>query len=291
MARFGLPLILVALAAIIALCFAAPQAMLAPGPVMPAHAAIAGDCFACHAPLRGAVAARCITCHAPARIGRFATTGAALPAGKAAFHQQLTEPDCLACHSDHAGPALTGHSPVGFRHALLQPAIRGDCRACHTAPTGRRAPLHKAVAGAACSECHGTDRWQPARFRHELLASATAARCATCHQPPGDAMHRGIGTLSCARCHTITAWEPATFDHDRLFRLDGDHAAPCATCHVGGDLARYTCYGCHAHDPVRVRAEHRDEGIGGNIDKCVRCHRGGEGEGEGGGEREGEDDR
>ncbi len=275
---------------VIALCFVRPQAWLAPGPVIPAHAAIAQDCWACHTPLRGAAAARCITCHAPAKIGLFTTRGVALPAGKVAFHQQLRQPDCMACHSDHAGPALTGHSPVGFSHALLQPAVQGRGRSCHSAPTGLRlGPLHKAFPTANCSDCHRTSGWKPASFRHELLSPAARSDCVSCHSRPSGALHRGFGTLNCAQCHTTTAWEPATFAHDRWFRLDGDHNVACTTCHVAGNYRRYTCYGCHEHQPAQMIAEHREEGIG-NISNCARCHRNGSDERGEGGAREGRDD-
>jgi monofunctional biosynthetic peptidoglycan transglycosylase len=54
--RLILAVIAASLAGIVALAFAFPAPMLAPGPVIPAHSGIANDCFACHAPLRGAVA-------------------------------------------------------------------------------------------------------------------------------------------------------------------------------------------------------------------------------------------
>ncbi len=276
-ARPGLALIIVVLAGLLALCLALPEAMLAPGPVMPAHRAIAADCFACHAPLQGAAASRCIACHTPARIGRFTVAGQPRRAGRAVFHGQLTTPDCLACHSDHAGPALTGHSPASFSHQLLPPAVRGDCAGCHRPPArGRLGALHKAVAGTACSTCHSTRAWEPARFRHAALAPALASQCSRCHTAPGNALHRGIGTLSCSQCHGVAAWEPARFAHDRLFRLDGAHAVPCATCHTGPGLSAYSCYGCHAHAPAATLALHRAEGIGGSITDCARCHRSGD---------------
>jgi hypothetical protein len=68
---------------------------------------------------------------------------------------------------------------------------------------------------------------------------------------------------------------PATFDHDRYFRLDRDHNARCATCHVRNDYRRYTCYGCHEHTPANIRGEHIEEGIGDFAD-CVECHRSGD---------------
>jgi hypothetical protein len=280
------------LAAIVAACFVWPQQLVAPGPVMPAHRAIAQDCFACHAPLRGASAARCIACHAPARIGLFTVAGTPLPKPSIAFHQQLQKADCRGCHSDHAGPALAGHGPTLFRHQLLQPAVQAHCAGCHVAPAGPRlGPLHKRFAAANCSACHSIAGWQPARFDHRLLAPAARAACVSCHARPSGALHRGFGTTNCATCHTTSAWEPASFDHDRWFRLDGDHKAACATCHTGGNLQRYTCYGCHEHQPSQMIAEHREEGVT-NIGNCVRCHRSGDDDGsegrrEGGGDDDG----
>ena len=84
----------------------------------------------------------------------------------------------------------------------------------------------------------------------------------------------------------MTGWTPATFDHSRFFKLEGDHKVACVTCHVNNVYTRYTCFGCHEHQPAEIRARHAEEGIR-NIDNCVRCHRGGAGEGEGG-EREGD---
>lgn len=290
MPRPGVLFIAAVLFVLIALAFARPQLMLAPGPVVSAHAAVAEDCFACHAPWEGAAAKRCTGCHAPARIGIFTTKGVTLPAPKLAFHQQLIEPDCMACHTDHAGPALVGHNPAKFSHDLLKPAVRSRCGTCHAAPTGPlHGPLHRIFADAPCSECHRVTGWTPAAFNHQLLTPTARSRCITCHKPPSNTLHRQTSTIGCSRCHTTMAWEPATFDHDRLFRLDRDHDVPCATCHVAGNYARYTCYGCHEHEPARVAAEHREEGVRGNIENCVRCHRSADDEpreGRGGGDDE-----
>lgn len=236
--------------ALVALAVVYPGVMLSPGPLVPAHAALANDCFACHAPFGGASSERCVECHALADIGLRTTRGAAVApragvGSSVAFHQELREQRCTACHSEHQ----------------------------------RRAAR---------------------RFSHELLSSAARARCETCHRPPADAFHQGNGS-ACARCHGVDAWRPATFDHRQAFELSGDHAAPCLTCHVGGDLSRYTCFGCHAHTPENIREEHDEEGIR-DLDDCVECHRSGDTEGaergEGGehgargeqGEDEGDDD-
>jgi hypothetical protein len=236
--RWALILIAANLVALAVLVFAYPQYMIAPGPVMPAHTAIADNCFACHAPFQAAAPARCVACHAVRDIGIRTTKGLSLPQRglKQSFHQALRETDCMACHTDHSDPALTRRAAKSFSHTLL-------------------------------------------RFEVQ-------SQCASCHKAPANAFHRDQ-TIGCSQCHSTTAWKPARFDHSRYFALDGDHNAPCATCHTTPNYRQYTCYGCHEHNPARIRAIHAEEGIR-NLDNCVACHRNARGEGGEGGEgREG----
>jgi hypothetical protein len=229
-------------ASLIGVTFAWPQEMVAPGPLIPAHAAITRNCFACHAPFGGASAARCMDCHKLVQIGRRTVSGAPMASRARAvgFHQSLIQPDCMACHSDHSEPRLVKAAKPHFAHALLRPDRRNQCDSCHSAPQ--------------------------------------------------TAFHAQAGR-NCAACHTQDGWKPATFDHARFFALTGPHKAQgqttCATCHVGGDTSRYTCFGCHQHQPDQTRAQHAEEGIR-NIENCVRCHR--DGSGEGGERREGGSD-
>jgi hypothetical protein len=53
-----------------------PHQMVSPGDLIPAHAALQDDCFACHKPFHGASAERCIACHAVKDIGLRTTAGA-----------------------------------------------------------------------------------------------------------------------------------------------------------------------------------------------------------------------
>ena len=229
--RLVMSIVAINLIALIALVFLFPQFMVGPGPVMPAHSGIATDCFACHAPFRGTAPERCQACHLVAEIGVFTTKGKmiAVPDRKVAFHQHLSEQNCLACHSDHTGPKLTGHGQKPFSHSLLAADVRMQCDSCHAKPK--------------------------------------------------DEFHTGIEG-NCQQCHSSSAWKPATFDHDKFFLLDGDHKAHCATCHVDNDLTRYTCYGCHAHTPQNIIAEHAEEGIR-DVENCVECHRSADDEGHG----------
>ncbi|MFM9936301.1 MAG: cytochrome c3 family protein [Novosphingobium sp.] len=238
MRRWGLWLLIAGLAGVIVFTFAWPQVMVAPGPVIPAHSEITGNCFACHAPLRGASAERCTACHKLADIGVRTTKGVPVISNgtRVAFHQALSEASCMACHSDHTGPLLLKAAHRRFAHTLLRSDMRVQCAACHSAPA---TPFH-AQAGS-----------------------------------------------NCAACHSSKAWMPATFDHTRYFALTGPHQAACTTCHIGGSTSRYTCFGCHQHQPDQIRASHAEEGIQ-SISNCAACHRSGSGEGgegrEGGGE-------
>ena len=76
----------------------------------------------------------------------------------------------------------------------------------------------------------------------------------------------------CAHCHSQQQWKPATLDHDKLLVLDRDHKTECVTCHTNDDYSRYTCYGCHEHQPGKIRSKHLKEGIA-NFENCVECHR------------------
>jgi hypothetical protein len=260
---------------LVALAFVYPHLMVSPGPLIPGHVALTTDCFACHAPLRGAATERCIACHAVADIGLRSTTGVPIKpmqAGRAtrvklSFHQELIEKDCMACHSDHAGPRLNQHNRKPFSHALLREDTRASCDACHAAPDNA---MHRSLS-VACVQCHKTAGWKPASFDHAALPQAELSRCENCHKAPSGALHRQIQG-GCAQCHSPKAWKPATFDHDKLFRLDSDHDARCVTCHVANDYSKYTCYGCHEHTLAKVRREHVEEGIR-NFEDCVKCHR------------------
>lgn len=188
-----------------------------------------------------------------------------------AHHEQAT--DCFSCH------------------APLRGAASDRCIACHALPdiglrTSKGAPIpqkslktsfHQELVEQNCMACH-TDHQGPKLaqrsrkpFSHALLREPVREQCQSCHKSPTDGLHRQI-TGNCKQCHTQEAWKPATFDHDKLFLLDRDHNTTCVTCHTNNDYSRYTCYGCHEHQPDKVRREHIKEGIQ-KFENCVECHR------------------
>jgi hypothetical protein len=197
-------------------------------------------------------------------------------------HAALAD-DCLACHTPWRGATdarcTACHRPaeIGVRTVAGQ---RLPARAAHV-------PFHQQLARPDCMACHGGHSGATGvQFEHGLLAPQSRGDCAACHAAPADDLHRAIAGR-CGDCHATTAWKPATFDHEKLFALDGDHRVACVTCHGTGNFSSYSCTGCHAHSPGRLRAEHAEEGIRASAD-CVRCHRSTREHGEGGEGRGGE---
>ena len=237
--RWGLLLIALDVALLVALIFVYPSLMVGAGPLLAGHEKLADDCFACHAPLRGASTARCVACHDTASIGLRTSLGQPLPAStrmKVSFHQSLLQDDCMACHREHRG-AHPQPAQQRFTHTLLQPAVREQCESCHRKPEDR---LHRGIRNA-CAQCHGTEAWKPATFdhdRHFVLDRDHNVDCITCH-----------------RSSTATTG-----------------GAGKAGASATADFSHYTCYGCHEHTPAKIRAEHEEEGIR-DFRDCVRCHR------------------
>ena len=258
------------LAAIAGLAFAFPHLMVSPGGLIDGHRASETDCFACHDAVFGASAEKCITCHKVADIGVLTTKGAPVVdrKTKVPFHQKLVGQDCVACHSDHAGMAVY-RIRQRFSHGLVDAPTREQCVACHQRPADA---LHRQVSDK-CMQCHGTDKWKPAKFKHDMLTAAEREQCVSCHKAkvPADTLHRQVSD-SCSLCHGTDKWKPATFDHKKYFVFDRDHDVKCTVCHETTDYKKYTCYGCHEHTPGKIREEHREEGIR-DYEKCVACHR------------------
>lgn len=200
------------------------------------------------------------------------------PGNLVAAHKPL-EQDCFACHAPFRGAAADRCMTC---HKLAEIGLRTT----KGVSLPQRPAFHTALTKTDCMACH-TDHARPwlastraVKFDHALLQPSARAQCQTCHQPPRDDLHR-MQSAPCATCHQPAGWKPATFDHARFFVLDRHHNVSCTTCHVGGNVRRYTCYGCHEHQPLSLAAEHRKEGIT-NIDNCVRCHRSASGKVEGG---------
>ncbi|MBK8630287.1 MAG: class III cytochrome C family protein [Sphingomonadales bacterium] len=206
--------------------FVSPQTMVAPGPVIPGHATIANDCFACHTAFRGTSAAKCETCHTLDKIGITTSKGKPLPRkpGKTPFHGKLAQADCLACHSDHAGPLLVRSRTHEFDHSLLKPAAAQTCAACHSAP---KTAVHEGLKGQ-CATCHNVQGWTPASFDHDRyfrLDGDHNVACTTCH------VKNNFKRYTCYGCHEHSEARVIAEHHEEGIRKIED----CARCHRRGE--------------------------------------------------------
>ena len=273
-----------------ALMLAYPDHMIKPGALSEGHQALNRDCMACHDLFGGAAVEKCTACHKVAEIGRRTVAGAVITTGmdEPPFHQRLANQDCAGCHTIHTSARPRPPRPA-FQHDYLLASAKNDCAACHLARKPDNATHQQ--AGNQCVNCHQTDDWRGGAFDHQQVVASQAA-CAPCHEKhrPDDGLHRQLAD-DCRKCHSPAGWRQATFEHSASFRFDGNHPATCSNCHTAGmTYKEYTCYGCHEHNPARIAAKHREEGIG-DFENCARCHRSGnaeEGEHEGRGERKGE---
>jgi len=192
-----------------------------PGPLAPAHAFLAADCAACHAPVQSVPPAQCIACHAGEKE--------LLQRQPTAFHASIGE--CADCHKEHRGReglrARMDHEALAriglARLHRERPAPRAanaalgelestlDCASCHA--TRDR---HRGLFGADCGACHATAKWTVADFRHPPPASR---ECAQCHQAPPSHYMEHFAMVSqriarqeraqvreCFACHRTTSW-------------------------------------------------------------------------------------
>ena len=213
------------LAVLILLAIILPHLMISPGKLIDAHVELTTDCFACHTPFLGSTPEKCIACHKVAEIGIRTTKGLAIDKEKknVAFHQKLTEEDCVACHSDHRG--VQAFRPIGqFSHNLLEPEIEKQCDSCHANPGDA---LHLKIT-ANCSSCHTQQSWTPATFDHDKyfrFDRAHTTECTTCH------IESDYSNYTCYGCHEHSRSkireehvEEGIFDYEN-----------CTECHRSGD--------------------------------------------------------
>jgi hypothetical protein len=213
------------LLAILLLAVVAPQSMISPGKLTDAHAELTSDCFACHRPLFGSRPEKCVECHAVAKIGIETTSGLPIATERksVAFHRELIEEDCVACHSEHRG--VRPLRPIRhFSHDLVRAATREQCDGCHRKPGDA---LHRRIEDN-CGECHTPDRWTPATFDHDpyfRFDRDHTTDCITCH------VDNDYGSYTCYGCHEHSR---AKIREEHLEEGIYDYEN-CAECHRSGD--------------------------------------------------------
>ena len=216
------------------------QRLASPGGLSAAHASLAGDCAACHTPVKGVEASGCVACHAD--------NTALLQRQPTAFHAHVQ--GCGRCHVEHLGAA---RRPTEMDHAALaryglrepnggegdegrqqrsrllgwvrQGSVGGgtsypkvtaeeavlDCAGCHS-----NQDRHNKLFGQDCAQCHATARWTVDEFKHP---SPRSTDCAQCHQAPPSHYMEHFKMVSqkvanrpdaqvgqCHLCHQTTSW-------------------------------------------------------------------------------------
>jgi len=232
-----------------------------------------GDCAACHSTRSFIDRADEVRSH---RLTRFPLSGT---------HATL---DCEDCH------------PLRGRGGLRFVGTPTDCFACHRALWAATTnPDHTATGfDTDCERCHTTVSWMDARFDHGQAGfpltgahrridceachaggvwSGVPSDCVACHldayQATTEPDHAAVGfPTDCAACHDTTAWEPARFDH--AFPLRAPHDEPCSACHLGSNLATFSCDGtCHQHTESGMASRHGEvSGYAWDFNLCVQCH-------------------
>lgn len=224
--RIVLRLLLANLAVIAVLALVLPHLMVSPGPLIAGHRDLETDCFACHTSFSGTPASKCIDCHKVEQIGRFTTKGEAKTGNvtKVAFHQKLSQAECVACHGDHEGVVKYRRATGRFSHAMLEPVLLKQCATCHTAP---RDKLHGQI-GSDCANCHRPERWKPATFDHArffILDRDHNVACATCHTGTDYKQY------TCYGCHEHSRAKIAEEHREEGIR-DFEN---CVRCHKSAD--------------------------------------------------------
>lgn len=170
-----------------------------------------------------------------------------------------------------------------------------------TAGLNPHGPLSTEVA---CSACHTTQGWSPAKPRLEFDHDRATAfpldgrhadvRCASCHLDLAFAepkiavdgcaachvdVHRGRLSADCTSCHNTTRFAdvPALGIHARTsFPLSGSHVrVPCESCHASDQGGAYTtqqtdCMACHRE--LYASAQPVDHVAAGFSTDCRQCH-------------------
>ncbi len=231
MKRWILAIIAANLVGIVALAFVYPDPMLAPGALIPAHANLANDCFACHAPMQGAVEARCTTCHAVADIGLRTVAGApvAQSTPMSPFHQGLADTDCMGCHTDHPLASLT---PAAQPHVCAYPADPGSRRCLFQVSYGTQRIRSTQGSPRSAAAAIRQTNWAAATFDHTRFFALTGPHdvaCTSCHTTANE-----FSQFTCFSCH-----EHQEADLIRKHLEEGiRNIDNCVACHRDADGER-----------------------------------------------------
>ena len=198
--------------------------------------------------------------------------------------------DCESCHEDFHRGRLTHtcdscHSAAGWRvtrpleiHRMTRFPLTGvhalaDCTQCHL----RASEQQWTDAPIECFACHEQEYRNPSNFPVHVGTTTSAALprdCSVCHRAlawvPATVPTSLVGSSS-------SAIEAAPAGHEMRFPISfGVHRmSVCPDCHMSTAVPRAVrCIGCHAHDPVILAQQHKQQ-VATDGASCMTCHPGG----------------
>lgn len=234
--------------ALFALVGASPSlraAALDPGPLTPAHAALARECADCHAAAEGGALGlvrqawtrlregdathaddrRCLECHdqgphalephglSPTRLALARVTSASptlLQRGARALFSGAPSVSCAECHVEHQGAA-----------ADLRALADASCQACHSAPFASFAEGHPELGADFGQRAAERVRFDHAQHLGLGVVPADEARFSA----------EGGRAPDCRECHALDGAQRHVVLRDHVFERW------CAECHSGSELA------------------------------------------------------
>ncbi|EFO79167.1 cytochrome c family protein [Oscillochloris trichoides DG-6] len=310
---FGIGAGIITIIALIVTGWLSGGTMFSPGPLsaqqrngialggVTSHAAIGGDCGACHtSPWQArTMADACLECHSDiqSEIGNPATLHGALP--------DATK--CMGCHVEHRGESASltdavlnefPHAQLGFALDAHQYTADGqafacadchtpltqnprpsnaydgaavDCVGCHTQDQPTFMQQHQADFGSACMDCHdGVDRYSNfdhASLRFPLEGLHQQVECGMCHTNTRTPEQFASTADTCLSCH----------QEDDVH--EGSYGTDCAACHTPSGWAQVTFDHSRtafpltgAHMQLECVACHKNQVYQGTPTTCVGCH-------------------
>lgn len=205
-----------------------------PGALSAAHTFIGTDCAACHTPVSGPDPIKCMACHASSEV--------LLKRESTAFHSSIGQ--CIACHSEHRGPAV---QPAPMDHRVLATLARRR--------TDRETPAtwkQRIVANVMGSR----DVTSPARTNPWIDESEARLVCGTCHSLKDP--HQQLFGPECGSCHRTDRWTIPRYLHP------SDRSRDCEQCHQ----APPSHYMMHFEMVSQVVARQPRA----TVDQCFLCH-------------------
>lgn len=225
---------------------AAWQSHASPGALAVAHAALEGNCAACHSAVEGPVDAKCISCHA--------NETALLQRQPTAFHAEIGS--CAQCHIEHQG---TQANLRKMNHIVL---ARLGLRRVEENSKVEKASAPTALLRWVEAHPQGSS---PTPSHPEVTPLEMTLNCGSCHATKD--RHTGLFGPDCAVCHSTTQWTLANFQHPSPDSTD------CAQCHQ----APPSHYMMHFSMVSKRVARQEDARVAqccgpAQVNQCYRCH-------------------